>query len=656
MARMSGRFFGTDVEDPMPWSRLATTMAGALGLGAAGAKAGAAVGSLGGPVGTGVGAVAGGAAGSIAGAGLGAASPELIMELGDALGINEPGTRERLGLSNEELKTLLEGELILEAATLGGLGAARLAGRGITRAFTGIGSKGQKLAEEATRQGINMMPVQVGKRTLPRSFVNVFGRFPFVAGPIARQGRKVDRALAQAFENLPPRIAVPASMSDVSADIFSNVKDLAVRVDAQFKAEYEEVYKLADQMKVGIRPEGTLTRAEEVLGRISAETPTAGKGQKAVRPPQSLVDLRSFIQKSVAPMRGADGTAAKQSLRQMDMLMEAIDEKVGQFVKQDVGLPLKYLEQLRNAVHKDIINLGKGQLGPGGVAPREVGRRLRAIDTRFSTTMQDLFESATAKRIGSVTKRGVGGLRYQQATSVPIEGLADIVMRGEAPSAVDELARMVPSETMKRLAASVVSRRTEQAVEHVGDNVSFNVDKFAKQMGLGAKNSPRYLQTKRLLEKAGGLSIEEVEKLSDISKAVSSVEIPDVSTFVSRRATMGGLRSATNALIPGLAVAGGSAAGQKSFAQIALGGLAFVGGGRLISSALANPDSARALRYVLQPETSRVGRKAAKWMLFRGAIWGMMEAGEISIEQVRELEGVAHTYVEEWNKFDEQSR
>lgn len=658
LGKMGGRFMGSDIdEDPYPFTRLSAIIAGAVGGGMGGTKAGAAGGSFFGPVGAGVGAVGGGVVGTLAGVALGAASPELTMEIGEQLGLLDAGTREKQGLSNDELKTVIEGELLLEMATGGGLAATRLAGRGAVNLWTGMGRKSRQLAEVGAREGINMMPVQVGSREMPRSFVSIFGRFPFIAGPLKRQGAEVDHALKTAFENLPARIAIPASMNEVSADIFSSLKQLAVNVDHQFALRYEDTFKLADKMGVKIKPEGTLARAEEILTNIVRDTPTAAKGKKAARPPKSIIDVRRLIQDSVLVMQDTAGKPTAQSLRQMDGLMSAIDETIGEFSKD--GLDTKYLAQLRQAVAKDIMDLGRGAIGPGGMPARDVGRRLRAIDQDFSNTINAMFESATANRLGSVTRRGMGGIKYQQAANVSIDHLADILLKGDAPSTIDDLSKMLAHapEVMKKLGATVLDRRIETSMGHLaGGATEFNVSKFAKQMGLDDKKGFRYQQTEKLLNIAGGVTMEELGKFTEFGRAIASVEIPNVSTFVARRATMGGLRTAARVLVPGLALAGGAAAGQSDspWAKTIAGGLLFIGGGRLLSKALANPDSARALRYVLRSESGRIGQRMVSFQVFRGAVMGLVDAGQIGMEEANEMLDRSRVYIEELHDYGDQ--
>lgn len=649
--RIGGRIFGTDVDDPRPYSRLFTIIAGALGGATLGGKGGAVAGSVAGPIGAAVGGGGGAILGSLAGTVAGAAAPEMVMELSEKLGLAKSGFREEHGLSDEDLATVLKGEALIDAATLGGVAAARLGGRAVTNAWTGASKASRKTAEEAARQNINLMPVQVGKRQMPRNFVSIFGRFPFIAGPVRKEGQKVENAIHDAFSNLPPRIAVPASMSDLSAQIFSDVKTLSDDISKQFSREYEAIYKLADKMKVRIKPEGTLNTVDNIIAKIGKETPAAGPGRPRPRAAKSLHALRKWLVDSVVPMRGDGGVIAPQSLKQMDALMENLDAKLGEFARNGEGLPTKYLAELRTAIGGDMMNLGKGLMGPGGRAPREIGRMLREVDGRFSTTMTDVLENATAKRFNTVQRRGVFGFDLQQATQTHVDSLADVIMRGASPESITELQRMVTPETMKKLAATVLERRLQSSLDPTVQGDMFNMGKFAREMGLGDVKGGKYLQTKRLLDAAGGLDIKEVEQLMNFAKAAGSVEIPDVSTFVARRAGIGGIRSVTTALVPALAAAGG-ASGNKSWGQLAIGGILLIGGGRAISKAISTPETARALRHVLYPEGRRISRRAALTQIMRLVPMALVSGGEWTMEQRNRADAVTDAFMESVEDLD----
>ena len=171
--RLVGRFMGTDVEDPLELQRLGAIIVGGVRGGTIGART---IPVAPGPLGIVVNPVTGALFGSAIGATVGAVFPEAVIEVGEDIGVLEEGSRERMGLGPEDLKTVAQGEALLELATGGGLSILRLTGRGTARLLTGAGTKrARDLAGRAAKEGIHLMPVQVGDRVIARGFVVVLG-------------------------------------------------------------------------------------------------------------------------------------------------------------------------------------------------------------------------------------------------------------------------------------------------------------------------------------------------------------------------------------------------------------------------------------------------------------------------------------------------
>lgn len=259
VSRVVRRFLGTDVDDPAEWPRLGATVAGGFGGGVLGSRLPVAPGPAGVVINPVTGAVAGGLVGAVGGA----VAPEATMGAAALVGLIDEETRKRYSLSFEDLRTLAEGEALLELATGGTLLALRLGGRlttralagsgdepltgrfartrtafrGVGRAFTG-GGEGAEVAAAAHRQGIELMPVQVGGRAIGRGYVAVMGRFPFLHTPLSKRGQAAEDALRIRLQSAPERIGPISNWSDVSERIFDDARDLAGRTSKYFDEKY----------------------------------------------------------------------------------------------------------------------------------------------------------------------------------------------------------------------------------------------------------------------------------------------------------------------------------------------------------------------------------------------------------------------------------
>ena len=638
--RMVQRFLGTDVDDPLELTRMGTSIIGMVGGGIAGSH----VPPLPGPAGLVVNPVTGTIVGSMIGAFAGRIAPEATMEAGESLGVLPPGTRMRVGLGPEGMRTVVEGEALLDLATGGGISALRLAGRGAGRLITRSGREGAEAAEAAYRQGIELMPVQVGNSTIARGYVAVMGRFPLLGTSLRKRGQAAENTLQSAIEGIPDRIGPISSWADISEVIYKDGRTLVKDTNARFNRLYEDMFARAEANGVYAIPRETLTKADEILAKIGQQTPATMTGPAT--PGVTLDKVRAFIEAEILPMRAATagGTAySKQSLRQMDGIVSKIDQEIASLEPGQARFALSLLGQLRQSAQKDAV------LNLRGADADIIAREMREIDTEFSQTMSQVFETATAKRFGSVRRQGLRGVAADEATRTPVDQIARLVVKMDSPQSIDELAKLVTPETFQRIAAKVFDDAVFTAMKSEGGGAArFDVDTFARQLGLsGTKNQRQSVEA--MLARSGGITIKELDDLVAAGRAIASVEIPNVSTFIARRATIGGLSSILSSVVPGLAVAGGATYAGGSV----LGMLTLVGGSRLVSSVISNPLNARFLRNVLDKEATTVVRREATVQLLRSGILAMGQAGEITLDEASKMQDVANQTIE---AFDRQLR
>lgn len=638
------RFLGTDVEDPQEFTRMGPIIAGAFAGGYFGAQV---TPKLPGMAGFVVNPITGALLFGAAGSALGAAAPEGVMDVGEMIGAFPPGTREKHGLSPEDLKTVMEGEALLDLATGGGITFLRLTGRGTVRLMSGVS---REIAEAATRQGIPLMPVQVGNRVLGKGFVAVLGRFPFLGAPIRKTGQATEKAMRKAVEGLPARFAPLASWSTISDEIFTNAKTLVQATDTRFRKLYGDLWQRANEMGVRSIPAMTLKRSDEILAKLEKARPVTAAELVGKEVPETTIGkvsekVAGFIRENVLVMREKipGGTAiAHQPLKQMDELLSKIDQEIASFEPGQKRYARSLFNQLRQAVQLDMLaNLR-------GAQADEIGRQLKAIDADFSVTMSQLFETSAAKKFGSVARRGLRGVATDPTTRMSVDKLADLVVKIDEPKTIDELSRLVTPDTFNRIAAKVFDDAYSKAYT---TGKQFNVERFAKSLGLDAPTSSRYLTIESMLAKTNtGVTMEMLDDLVVAGRAIADLEIPDVSAFIARRATLGGLRGFINGMVPGMVLATGTgAAAYAGGSLLAIG--TFIGGSRLISSILANPLSAQALKTVMRPEATRIVKRTAVVNAIRTGLNYMWERGELTFV---ELERLRTTFEETLEAYDSQ--
>lgn len=633
------RFWGTDIdEDPLEFIRLGSQLVGGVGGAVAGAAAGGAVGTAVAPgPGTVVGAGLGAAVGGFAGGMLGTAAPEGVLEAAEFLGIANEGTRDRLGLTDKELDTVVEGESILDMITGGGLIAARIGTRLIGKAFVGLRGGGRKkLAEFAAEHGVNMLPVQIGNRSLPRGFVSVLGKFPLVAGPIRRSIAKTEQEYKTAFENLPASIAPLATMSEVSHDVFMDAKSLITKASTEMKGRYEDIYRQADHAGATVLPNETASRVGNILAEIGKETPQSAKFQKKSKPTAIMNEVKTFLINDIAPIfkkhKAGSITVAPQSLRQMNTVLDKIDEKVAGLVKRDgkkAEEAVDRLQRVRQAVQIDLYTNIQGQFG------KDIVQDLRALDRQYSGTIADIYQSTAAKKFSTVRQGGLRNLGMEDVpTRVSMDNLTDVLMKGGDLKELNEVHRLVQPETFRKMAAYSIHKQVENAYTDSGKALDLQV--LSKTLGLDAPKSNRYAYTKKMLELSGGIPMEDLGKLVEVGELIGKVEAPNASTFIARRGVLQGAEGIFKGIIPTIGTsvavgAAGAAAGGTGGAIVAT--MAFIGGSHMVGRMISDPRIARPLHKVLDKEASSLVKKGAALQIGRIFANQMSSDGEFSMSE-----------------------
>lgn len=617
------RFWGTDVNDPVQYPRLGTQLITGVAGGYAGAEVGAAAGgAVGGPIGAGVGAAVGGVAGGLLGTALGTVAPEAYMQTAEFLKIVKPGTAKKFGLKGgvfgEDMKTVLEGEMLIDMVTGGGLVAARQFTRSAVRAWTGVGGifnrSARKLADKAAIEGINLLPVQVGSRTLPRGFVAVLGKFPLVSSPMRSRIHNAEREWKEAFDKLPASIApLSLSMGSVSKKVLEDGAGLFKKFSDEMSKNYEDVFMRADASGAKITPQSTFDKVQELIGNIKKETPSKA-GRKAATHTEAMEQVKDFLNNDIGPLfrttKSGATSLADQSLKQMDIVLQKIDGKVANLASKKVpGAPeaISRLESLKNSVKLDMYTNIHGPFA------NSIAMDLRGLDKKYTETMADLFETVAAKRFGTVKRGGLKQFNFDPNTRTSTENLTEILTRGDTLTELTDLHKLVEPETFRHIAANVLEKRIQDAyVPGEKGMQQLDIDGLAKNLGLDKPGSKRYLHTEKLLELSGGVKIGKLKELLEIGRKVASVEAPNSSIFMARRVTMGGLQAAIGGVLPLVAAHGaGSTAGGMIGGLV--GSAMLMGGAHLFSRMISDPTIARSLVYVLKPETKRLARKAA-WL------------------------------------------
>ena len=637
-----GQFFGSNVDDPIEIKRAAIGAGASYILGNVGSK----VPPLPGPAGLVVNPWTMGFAGSTAGLILGNYAPELMIEVLEKFNAMPEGTRDEMLLSPRDLATVVKGEVVLDTWLFGGLSAVRLVGRPMGRLIAGVSEEGLRIAREAAKRGIHLIPVQVGNRKIARGFVVVAGRLPFIASSIRLKVARSGEAIAKIWKDMPARLGPLAAFAEISDDIFLASTNLFKHIDETFSRQYTELYETARLHKVQIIPRASLKWAKQALKDINNMKVKQIEHPEEESAGEAFDALETFIKNKILSMGGkttkvvkgdefslprktTDKTVpgpvrvAEQSLDAMDTLSRKVDEELLKLPPDQQNHIRKMMVELKQAIQEDVLTNMRGPHAG------EITRRYKEIDKNYSYTFSTLFETATAKKFMSVIKGG--GLKSKildNTTRQHIDQLAKIVINLESPQAIKELFRLMPPEMEKRIVAKIFADAISDSMKHIDEfTTEFSPSTIAKRLGLDSPVSNRRLAIKTMLEETGSkITMTELDELFKHANKIAGLEIMDVSTFIMRATMFGSIRGTMNAMIPGLTLAGASGGLIARTGSTLIGMMGFLLGGKGISAMLANEATLQPLKLVLDKETSQVIRRKA-WLQVGRLTLNMFKVG-----------------------------
>jgi hypothetical protein len=591
----------------------------------------------------------------VAGSVLGHVAPEAVFSTADLLNLGAlPGVPDDLmdkyGMSPEWIRTVMEGEAVLELMSLGAFGVIRQTGRTGTRLFTKMSEAGTDLAERAAVKGLNLMPVQLGDREIPRMYVSVFGRFPFVSTPFRRVGKELQESSLEYLKSARDRTGFNLGNilphSELGEKVIKEGQELLDGFLTAWGRQYDRLAQVAIDKNIYVIPDALVKKGEEILefARKGLPVNQAGEVIEGARnvDPSMMKQLEKFLEDTILPMRvsptqvGAEWvstpglslpsrvpimgrTVATDSVPQSLNVGKAIDGSLDEFLAKFDEPTQRFIssqvEQLRQALALDMTTNVRQFSGSvqdalrstGGVLPEmiensdDVVRFLeesKALDLEMSSTLSQLFETQTANRYARFIPGGLRGrgAALERVTQADYSEVARSVLNRNSTRSIDNFYDLVQPETFDDAVASVLNEAFYFATKVGGKGEEiFSPALFMRRLGLDrSPNSQQYQNLAYFLNKSKRFDMGELEELGKVFNAMGSVEIPNVSTFVARRVQLAGIK----ALMPWAAAGGVHAATGLTSAILMLGG------GRLLSASLANPLNARLLRNVLAEEGS----------------------------------------------------
>jgi len=430
------------------------------------------------------------------------------------------------------------------------------------------GKPDKQLYENAKKIGFPLSLSDSGN-VISKGYGKVIGVFPIAGGPIKTAGSQkakfLNKEAIDTLNTFGPNVTLSKLGIDMTKaskstfDDFRNVssffyKDFYKAVEKvgnnpvistkNYKAALDKYVKLVDGGKIP----GVKTPRKDAIYKYSKQT--SKKIPKYINATQykSLVeDIKFYINKA-AKTEGFDVkvlTGFKSSLEtDLNLLTDnkytknlvnkvyKNNKKVTAETLADISNKLKfankvYAEGLQNSIIKEI-------------ASKEGKKKVKDL---VAIPGKKTFDSPTAGVFKKVDKN-IFGAGYQKPGSLNADELGNALLsKNASPKFMKDLKSLVGDKQFDRFVRNKFQKAYDGSLIPPGKNqvgLRFDPYKFEKNLGLDTEAGRDILEE---MLKGSKLKIEKLDAFFDIAKNHAGLKIPDVSSFVARRAVLGGTKS-----------------------------------------------------------------------------------------------------------------
>jgi len=573
--------------------------AGGLGGFASGARLGAMAGSPFGPYG----AVLGGLTGGV----LGAAGTGQVYDIlnsyikGDQLTLDDTSKQAFKDIKREAMWS-----------------AVGMSIPGMKPAITRLLSKRQKgelvskdvkeLYDAGKRIGVDILPVDISGR-FGTMYGKVVGVFPFVGTPIkkaaATRGTQLNVIKDQILDDLAPN----THLSDLGVDMFNAAKNSSKEFKNISSDLYQVFYKEASKINKPFIPSNVIKdEANKIIKNYLQARPREVLTKTIYRDGKKVsVKMKKPIEPAVSPKYA-------NYIRSLSRLDDYITPSQVKQIKQDLanfsslaatkdGAGVVKLSSLAKASDASLRNFEKYNLSAFGSDPKvskeslaKLIGDLKSADAFYANGIQ-LFNRSTAQKFTKVNKN-IFKAGFDKPGSIEADELFKYVIKTGSPQSLKDLRVLIGDDNFNRVSRKIIDNAFSKA--SVRDDklrgLIFNPYVLEEELGLVGKNTSEVLDN---LTKGSKINRKKLEDLITVSKAHANIEIPDVSSFMQRRVTLGGARSILGGFVMGAGILSSPIA-TATLMLVSRGGSKFLSNPKNVELAIEALDitSPRSVRYI----------------------------------------------------------
>jgi hypothetical protein len=485
----------------------------------------------------------------LAGGGLGAAGGSALFDTVEdvlrSVGVLAQPEDQKTGIERvqEVGETALKAGVTDVAFGAGGqvvLTGLRAAKPAVGKVFGVRSKEARAIAEQARSSGLLVGAAEAGG-AIPKGIERVIGIFPFVSAPIRKARGRIVETAERKLDSLLNNFAPNATLSSkLSINMFNAAKGARKDFLAMSGRLYDRFRDLAKDSG-DIIPTANL----KAIGKAARELEEAGAislgGQKKLAAP-----VRDVVNDFVKQLEKLpDSINVEQFTRLGDDLQKAFKKLAVE------GVDVRALAEVKEGLEAALANIDASKATNGA----EIKGALDAANRFYSQNIAR-FQTPTAKRFGRVDKKVFEAGR-DQAGTINADEVFDVAVNLRSAEAIKDLEKLVGKDLIRAAGRKIVeSAFSKHTVIKDGAAQLPRFGDIRKTLGLvGPESRVRREALQQLLGKKN------LKALDDVLLVAGKIaETPAVSSFIARRATLGGAAAIGTAFTFGGSVLGGSGA------------------------------------------------------------------------------------------------
>ena len=422
-------------------------------------------------------------------------------------------------------------------------------------------AKTKSLYESAKSIGFPLSISDTGK-PIAKGYNRVIGVFPFVGTPTKKQlAGKADFLNKYSIDTL-NTFAPNVSISNLGIDMVEAAKSTRQEFRNITSFFYDDFYKSASKLKQPVISTENFSNAAKSYIKLVDDGLIKIKGKRLKTPQKdqfykyakSIQNIDPFINISQYKAIIRDmNKFSKQSQKEGYELGQILSLKTG--LEKDLNLLTKpeYYKQFSKVVDvknmSDVANKLKfaNKVFANGLENSMITKVMRDKARKQGLELrnirgQKIFDRGAAKYFERVDK-AIFGSGFEKPGGIYSDQLADALLKNRnlTPQLLNDLNALVGKKNYDKFVRKVFQKAYDNSIVDNGVNgLMFDPFKYEDLLGLNTESGREIMKG---LLKGSKLTIKQLDDFFDIAKNHGSLTIPDVSQFITRRATLGGTKS-----------------------------------------------------------------------------------------------------------------